>query len=479
MTHAAEAGERTDGGCRWSALAGVAMMGAVAAVAVVVAADAGETSPPPALAAPLTFEAREVRSGAPTEYVSHGPGYHVSVTPGEIRLVLIPERPSSARRGMGVGTARSSGTIVRLRLLGADLLAALRAEPGAARMNHIVGDDPARWRPGVPAYRAVRYRAVYPGIDLVLYGAGRQLEWDLILMPHADTSSVRMAVEVSGAEREARRTARLGAGGDLVIDTDSGIVHVRRPHVYRDTTDGRRRLDARYVIDGDGSGTPVITLEVREDDAISAAAGALVDEALSRPMVVGPVTPPLQPGTISAASTWLALPPGIAGTFTILARVDPEGLARQRSGTAGAAGSRDVRAGASLVVTGLTAPSRFEAGDTIHLGDTTTNRGTARRPATETRYYLSRDDTLDAGDLLLGERAVPALGPSESSDDTIAVAVPASMPAGTYWLLVVAGAERIRGVGGRDGRRDVRSKLVEVWSAPAVRGADQGSGQTR
>ena len=49
-----------------------------------------------------------------------------------------------------------------------------RAEPEPAdplpfHVNIIAGNNPAKWRTRIPAYGHIRYRAVYPGIDLVYH----------------------------------------------------------------------------------------------------------------------------------------------------------------------------------------------------------------------------------------------------------------------------------------------------------------------
>ena len=37
-------------------------------------------------------------------------------------------------------------------------------------VNYLLGNDPGQWRTGIPTYAQVRYRDVYPGVDLVYYG---------------------------------------------------------------------------------------------------------------------------------------------------------------------------------------------------------------------------------------------------------------------------------------------------------------------
>src|SRR5258708_38381983 len=64
-----------------------------------------------------------------------------------------------------------------------------QALPGL--VSYLVGYE-SEWRRNIPTYGRVRYRAVYPGIDLVYYGVQGALEYDFILAPGADPRQIRM-----------------------------------------------------------------------------------------------------------------------------------------------------------------------------------------------------------------------------------------------------------------------------------------------
>ena len=68
---------------------------------------------------------------------------------------------------------RFAGAHPPARMEGLDLL------PG--RSAYYIGNDPRKWRTGVPQYGRVAYRNIYPGVDLLVYGSADQLEYDLIL----------------------------------------------------------------------------------------------------------------------------------------------------------------------------------------------------------------------------------------------------------------------------------------------------------
>jgi hypothetical protein len=74
---------------------------------------------------------------------------------------------------------------------GTDLL------PG--KTNYFLGNDPAKWRPGVPQYGRVRYENIYPGINLVFYGNQGRLEYDFQVAPGSDPAQAEL--EFNGAKK--------------------------------------------------------------------------------------------------------------------------------------------------------------------------------------------------------------------------------------------------------------------------------------
>ena len=87
---------------------------------------------------------------------------------------------------------------------------------------------------------------------------------------------------------------------------------------------------------------------------------------------------------------------------------------------------------------GAGAPSSAAAGSTITVNDTTGNLGGGSAAATITRYYLSFNNVIDAGDAALGGRAVAALAPGASDAGSIALTIPAGPASGFYYLFAKA-----------------------------------------
>ncbi len=86
---------------------------------------------------------------------------------------------------------------------------------------------------GVPTFARVRFRNVYPGIDVEYYGNEGRLEYDWIVRPGADLR--RIQIEFSCPPR-------IDASGDLRIRTEEGELVQHKPAVRQDG----RKIDARY-----------------------------------------------------------------------------------------------------------------------------------------------------------------------------------------------------------------------------------------
>lgn len=72
---------------------------------------------------------------------------------------------------------------VDIELVGGDLGHAEAEELQGGTSRYYLGGTPDQWILDVPRYRRLRCRQVYAGIDLMLYGNGRDVEFDFDLAP--------------------------------------------------------------------------------------------------------------------------------------------------------------------------------------------------------------------------------------------------------------------------------------------------------
>lgn len=147
--------------------------------------------------------------------------------------------------------------------------------------------------------------------------------------------------------------------------------------------------------------------------------------------------PALAAGEQSTASTTLAIPEVAAGTWVVIANAD-DGAAVPETQEANNQRFTTLQVGPDLTLLFVTVPSTAVSGGTISVSETVKNVGAADAPATITRFYLSKNNAVDATDILLSpDRPVGPLAANASSAGTTPLSIPAGL-SGAYYLIVVA-----------------------------------------
>jgi hypothetical protein len=187
---------------------------------------------------PLSFEANQGQTAAQVNFLAHGDGYGLFLTPGEAVLSLLkPAAPAAPPVQQDV---------LRLQLVGASPSAAvvgLDQQDGTS--NYLIGNDPTQWHTHIANYGKVEYQNVYQGVNLVYYGNQRQLEYDFVVGPGADPGAIRLALQgATGME--------LDAQGNLVLHTTGGDVVEHAPVVYQDGAGSRQSVAGQYVLEDNG-----------------------------------------------------------------------------------------------------------------------------------------------------------------------------------------------------------------------------------
>lgn len=195
---------------------------------------------------PLTFEANQGQTSSQVNFLTHSKGYTAYLTAGGMVLSLRPNQPVPAQQtsnGAASNKSQQLSSTLQFKLVGAAKNPTVTGEdlqPG--RVNYFIGRDPAKWHTNVRAYAKVRYKNVYPGIDLVYYGNQRQLEYDFAVSPGADPG--RIQFEITGANQ-----IGLDAEGNLVLQTVGQELHFQSPLVYQESNGVRVPVGGTYVME--------------------------------------------------------------------------------------------------------------------------------------------------------------------------------------------------------------------------------------
>ena len=170
---------------------------------------------------PLFFERKTAND---QEFLARGKGHTLVLTKNEAVLEL----------------EGSHQAAVRMNFSGADRKATVHGEdelPG--KVYHVNG---AMTGPliGNATFGRVRYSGIYPGIDAVYYGNEQQLEFDLVVAPHADPNRIRLAF--AGADK-----LRLTSSGEVALELGGEQVTLRKPAIYQEHNGSRTRIAGRYA----------------------------------------------------------------------------------------------------------------------------------------------------------------------------------------------------------------------------------------
>jgi len=111
--------------------------------------------------------------------------------------------------------------------------------PGS--VNFFIGNDPQQWRVNVPAYAAITYRQLYPGVDLVYSGVHGRLKSEFRLAPGVHPRVIALAY--AGVA-----SAQVLPDGALRLRTAHGELVEAPPLAYQEIDGKRQIVAARYVL---------------------------------------------------------------------------------------------------------------------------------------------------------------------------------------------------------------------------------------
>ena len=136
----------------------------------------------------MVFEPNLGQVSADAQFLARGSQYAVALQPDRMTMSLAKGKDSDPIQ-------------VNMEVVNADPKAKGEGqEPLPSRTNYFVGNDPARWRTGVPHFKRVKFADVYEGVDLVYYAAtankhspeDRGLEYDFVVAPGMDPGVITL-----------------------------------------------------------------------------------------------------------------------------------------------------------------------------------------------------------------------------------------------------------------------------------------------
>jgi hypothetical protein len=181
---------------------------------------------------PLSFVPNEGQTDEAVRYYAQGAGYGFFFTHKGAMLSF--------------ADGRGRGHALALDFLGANPDATLTAQERlAGEVNYLMGNDQAKWQQGLPTHGELLYGGLWPGIDMAVRGEGGNLKYEFHLKPGSSVEDVRLGYR--GAEG-----LKVGAGGELLVQTSLGILEDAAPVSYQRIAGERVPVESRYRLTGDG-----------------------------------------------------------------------------------------------------------------------------------------------------------------------------------------------------------------------------------
>lgn len=177
-------------------------------------------------------------------------------------------------------------------------------EPLSGTAFEYIGNDRSKWRAVIPLYARLRYRDVYPGIDLIYHGNQGQYEFDFVVKPGSDPRNIRMALRGAAGVQKT-------AAGDLLFSSATASISMTRPIAYQSVAGQRRNINATYQVLSTSLGpqsTTVVSIELGNYDPTA-------------PLVIDPVLVwtiyPKPPGYVGNDSAGKAVAVGTDGNVWV------------------------------------------------------------------------------------------------------------------------------------------------------------------
>ncbi len=107
--------------------------------------------------------------------------------------------------------------------------------------SYFYSQDKSTWFQGVPHYKSVSYKEIYPGIDLKYYGTKQNIEYDFIVKAGKNTDPIEMTFD--GIEN-----ITLDSHGNAILNFNNHQLVHRKPIAYQLINGRRIVVPARYEL---------------------------------------------------------------------------------------------------------------------------------------------------------------------------------------------------------------------------------------
>lgn len=116
----------------------------------------------------------------------------------------------------------------------------------SGKSHYFHGNNPKLWKTNVGHYAKVRYANLYPRIDVEFYETQGQIEYDFVIEPKGDVSSIKFRFNDD-------LKPKLDSEGNILFDQFQDNVVLERPYAYQIVRGEEVEVKSQYKISEDGS----------------------------------------------------------------------------------------------------------------------------------------------------------------------------------------------------------------------------------
>lgn len=211
---------------------------------------------------PMMFEKNIGQGPRKAAFVTRGTRYSAALMPDGIALAVVrhdpraeilKQKPSKVGPGitgpiaripvsidaqptpLHLSKARAKGNRIRLTLIGAHHRVPSGSGKLKANVHHLIGNDKRKWHHNIPVFSSVRYKALYPGIDMFVHGQRAKLQYGFVVGPKTTAKNIR--IKVDGAV-----SLELDNLGNLIMKTTGGPIVQSKPRFAEEKSRQKKRL---------------------------------------------------------------------------------------------------------------------------------------------------------------------------------------------------------------------------------------------
>jgi hypothetical protein len=184
---------------------------------------------------PLFFVENAGQASAPVHFVAQGSGGSAWFSPGEVAFL-------------------AGGVLVRISAVGSNPAAPIEGvDRLSGSANFLIGSE-ERWRVGVPLYRSIAYRGLYPGIDMIYGSDGQNLKSEYVVQPGADASLIRIAYLGAGRPTMDESGAlTISVHGSVDGSVNGDRLREEPPVIYQTRGGRRESVRGHFAVSANGT----------------------------------------------------------------------------------------------------------------------------------------------------------------------------------------------------------------------------------